>query len=102
MFNWEPPEFRLIKDDEVVCYAFAIANFPIILDKKVKKFMKYIEGLDGFQGFYPHYPHGTLLIFNTENNAKAARNLVRNYRGYTGGVGDNIGEVYINKKYLRG
>ena len=102
MFNWEPPEIRPVKDDEVVCYAFAIANLPIIPDRKVKNFLKYISGLEGYQGLYPHYPDGTLLIFNTENNAKAARNLVRNYRGYTGGVGDNIGEVYINKKYLRG
>lgn len=102
MYNWEPPKYRPKKDDEEICYAFAIANMPLIPDRKVKKFVKYVSNLDGFQGFYPHYPHGTLVIFKTENDAKAGRNLIRNYSGYSGGTGDNIGEVYINKQYLRG
>lgn len=102
MEQWQPPKFGPKKDDEEVCYTVAIANLPMIPDRNVKKFIKYIEKLEGFQGLYPYYPHGTLLIFDTENHAKAARNLIKNYPGYEGGIGNNIGEIFVNKKYLRG
>ena len=102
MYQWQPPTFGPKKEDEVICYAFAIPNLPIRPDKNVRKFLKYVEKLDGFQGLYPCYPDGTLLIFDTENNAKGGRNLIRNYPGVEFPVGDNIGEVFINKKFLRG
>lgn len=102
MDKWQPPQFGPKKEDEVTCYAFAIPNLPIPPNRAVKKFLKWVDKLDGFQGLYPAYPDGTLLIFDTENNAKGGRNLVRNYPGRQFPVGDNIGEVFINKKYLRG
>lgn len=102
MEQWKPPTFGPKKEDEVVCYAFAIPNLPMFMNKEIKKFINYIEKLEGFQGLYPHYPHGTLLIFDTENNAKGGRNLIRAYPGVNFPVGDNIGEVFIKKKYLKG
>ena len=102
MYIWQQPTFGPKKDDEVVCYAFAIPNLPARPDKNIKKFIKWLSELDGFLGVYPYYPHGTLLIFDTENNAKGGRNLIRNYPGVEFPVGKNIGEIFVNKKYLGG
>ena len=44
----------------------------------------------------PEYPHGTLLLFETENDAKGARNLIREKTP----VGNNICECYIDKMYV--
>ena len=100
--EWQPPRLGPKQDDEVVCYAFAIPNLPLFPDKNVVEFLKWCQTLDGFQGLYPNYPDGTLLIFDTENNAKGGRNLIRAYPGVQFPCGENIGEVFINKKYLRG
>lgn len=43
------------------------------------------------------YPRGTLLLFDTENNAKGARNVLR-FNGVK--CGDNICKAYVDKKYL--
>lgn len=101
MNKWQPMDFGPKKDNESVCYTVAIPNLPIIPSKGVKKFVKYISGLKGFVGLRPEYPHGTLLIFMTENDAKSARNLIRNYEGYDGNVGTNICEVYVPNEFLK-
>lgn len=100
--EWQPPRIGEKKEDEVVCYTVAMPNLPLIPNKRIKDFINYIQTLDGFQGFYPCYPHGTLIIFDTENNAKGGRNLLKTYPGLEFEFGKNIGEVYVNKKYLRG
>ena len=46
------------------------------LQKESREAVKYIKGLKGFVGVYPHYPHGTFMFFDTENNAKIARNMM--------------------------
>lgn len=94
-FEWKPPRIGEKKENEVVCYAFAIPN--LLINEETKKFIKWVNGLDGFLGIYPHYPHGNLLIFKTENDAKGGRNLIR-ARGIE--VGKNIGEVFIEKQYV--
>lgn len=101
MEKWQPAGFGEKKDNERVCYTVAIPNLPLFPDKNVKKFIKYIQGLKGFVGIRPEYPRGTLLVFLTENDAKGARNLISNYKGYEGGVGDNICEVYIPENFLK-
>lgn len=78
-------------------YTVAIPNLPLVPNRKVKAFIKRISELDGFYGIHPRYPLGTLIIFDTENNAKSARNLIQNYKGYNGAVGNNICEIYISK-----
>lgn len=98
--KWQPVRFGERLPNEVVCYTVAIPNLPLFPDKNVKKFIKWIGELEGFIGFRPECPHGTILIFKTENDAKGARNLIRNYKGYEGIVGNNIAEVYVDKKYV--
>lgn len=100
-YEWEPPTVGEKKDDEVSCWGFGIPNLPIKPNKKILRFLDYLATLDGFQGLYPWYPHGTIIIFDTENNAKGGRNLIRAYKELdikTGG----IAEVFIKKEYLKG
>lgn len=80
-------------------YTVAIPNLPVTLNKKTIEFCKWIATLDGFVGLKPEYPHGTLLFFETENQAKIARNLIKTYKG---GVrtGSNICEVLIDKSLI--
>ena len=99
--EWAPPRVGPKKDDEEVCYAFAIPNLPLIPDKETLAFLKHVQTFDGFLGFYPNNPYGTVIIFDTENNAKGGRNLIRIYPGVEFPIGE-IGEVFVNKKYLRG
>lgn len=100
--EWEPPKYGPKKDDEVSCYAFAMPNLPLIPDKRILDFLNYMSTLDGFQGLYPYPPHGTLIIFDTENNAKGGRNILRTYPGIEFEFGKNIVEIFINKKYFKG
>ena len=97
---WEPARVRCPGDDDVKCWTFAIPNLPLVPNKKVMDFVKYIASLDGYVCLRPEYPNGTLLIFRTENDAKGARNLIRNYPGYGGFVGEHIVEVYVPKEYV--
>lgn len=98
---WNPMRFGEKQDNEVTCYTVAIPNLPLFPDKKVKEFVKWIHTLDGFVGLRPEYPKGTLLIFKTENDAKRARNQIRVYPEYQGGVGNNICEVFVPKEYVK-
>lgn len=97
----QPPRFGPKKDDEVTCYSIMIPNLPLIPSKKVMDFIKWVNELEGFLGLYPNYPFGTALIFDTENNAKGGRNLMRSYPGIEFPIGE-ISECYVEKKYLRG
>ena len=76
-------------------YTGAIANLPIIPNKKIKEFMDYVSKLDGFIGVHPHYPNGTLLIFKSENHAKRARSLIERCEVKTG---RNICEVNFDDR----
>lgn len=88
---------------DVKCYAVAVGNMPSPLaSRKVKKSakaaLKYIQGQDGFLGFHPMPPNGTLCIFDTENNAKIARNMM-DLMGIQ--TGYNITEVFVDERYIR-
>ena len=83
---------------ETKLYTVAIGNFkgPFASPRRMleeKRLIEEIKKLDGFYGVYPSPPNGTLLLFETENNAKGARNILRSL-----GVncGRNIGMVYAN------
>ena len=88
------------KPNEVSAWTVGVGNFTLnpFLQKKQKQAVDYIQSLEGFLGFTPCYPHGTLCLFKTENDAKGARNLMKN-KGIQ--VGKNIAEVYVDKKYLK-
>ena len=60
-----------------------------------KKLLNYVKNLDGFLGVHPVPPRGTLLIFDTENNAKRAQNLIANDLKVQ--TGNNICEIFIPK-----
>lgn len=45
--------------------------------KVEERLLTFIQKLDGFVAISPQYPRGILLLFETENNAKGARNLLR-------------------------
>lgn len=71
------------REDETIVFTFGCGRIiPLRTDrKKIRKGMKealeYIKKLDGFVGVHPVDLWHTLLLFDTENNAKRARNLLR-------------------------
>lgn len=86
--------------EDVKVYTVAIGQIrlnPLIM-KRQKEALQYIQGLNGFIGFHPVIPYGTLCLFKTENDAKGARNLMR-AKGIE--TGKNIGEVFIDKEYIK-
>lgn len=104
MDKWQPPRIGPKKENEVECYTVAIGNLPTPLASKkqkkdAKEVIKFVEKLEGYQGLYPLYPKGTLLIFDTKNNAKIAKNKL-DYKGVK--TGYNIGTVFVDKKYIKG
>ena len=88
---------------EVKCWTVAVGNAPMPwhsrkVKKSAKEALKYITKLDGFIGVHPHPPDGTLCIFDSENNAKRARNMMRSKGILTG---TNICEVFVDEQYLK-
>lgn len=88
--------------DEVKLWTVAVGNAPSPLSlpsvkKKARDAFDLIKQQEGFVGVNPQPPRGTLLLFRTENNAKRARNVLRE-----AGVvcGTNICEVFVDKKYV--
>lgn len=46
------------------------------LSRASRKAVEFIRGLSGLVAVHPAYPHGTLLLFESKNHAKIARNLM--------------------------
>ena len=65
--------------DEVICYALGTGRIipKIGWKKRQAEAMDYIKSLEGFIGFHPIDLWHTLIIFDTLNNAKGARNLLK-------------------------
>lgn len=76
-------------------YTVAVGNVDPTNRRSIKA-VEYIAKLKGLVGVHPHYPDGTLILFDTENNAKIARNMM-NAKGIQ--TGRNICEVEIDAKY---
>lgn len=97
-FNTDAPLY-----DERIAYTVAVPNlagtipgtFKPRMIKDTKKLLNYVKNLDGFLGVHPVPPRGTLLIFDTENDAKRARNLIANDLKVQ--TGNNICEIFIPK-----
>jgi len=90
-----------VEEGEVKLWTVATGHFPSLfasrdLKRRSKKAIDYINRLDGFCGLHP-MPQGTLCLFESENDAKAARNLMRS-KGIP--VGDNICYVFAPKEVV--
>lgn len=72
-------------------YTVAVGNFSPFR-RGSRNALKFIKTLDGLIGVHPCYPRGTLILFDSENNAKIARNLMES-KGIRTGI--NICEVDI-------
>lgn len=88
-------QYGEIPKDWVKAYTVAIANLPENPTVEEIRFVQEISTYVGFYGIMPQYPHGTILLFDTENHAKVARNLIREKTM----VGDNITECFIPPEY---
>lgn len=72
-------------------WTVAVGNMPApgavkrSVMRSADKALRYIMNLEGFICFYPHYPDGTLCLFENENSAKRARNLME-HKGIRTGV----------------
>lgn len=95
--------------EEIKAYTVAVPNLAGTIPgtrtpkhiKNTKKLLRYVKKLDGFIGIHPIPPRGTLLIFDTENNAKRARNMLVSDLEINQ-VGTNITEIFIPKQYAKG
>lgn len=91
------------KENEIEVWTVAVGNIPllprVLMPKGVTKAIKLIKEQKGLIGVTPMYPRGTLLLFDTENNAKGARNMLR-FNGVK--CGDNICQAFVDKRYLDG
>lgn len=67
------------------------------LKRAQEEAIAFISSLAGFVGVHPVFGRGTLLLFRSETETAAARKALKT-QGCP--VGDNITEVYVNKKYV--
>lgn len=65
--------------------------------KRVIAMAKEAQEMEGFIGIRPELPYGILLVYDTENNAKAARNILTSEHKWCS-WGRNIGELYLPKE----
>ena len=86
-----------VQPGEVEVWCFAVGNMPgpfasRKLRRAHKKAMDIICHLDGMIGIHPMPPRGNLIVFLTENDAKAGKNILRSKDIQTG---DHIAKVYV-------
>jgi hypothetical protein len=84
-------------EGEVMLWTVATGSFPGLfasrdIKRRSKAAIKLINKQEGFCGYHPVEGRGTLCLFVTENQAKAARNVMRQ-AGIP--VGDNICTVFV-------
>lgn len=66
------------KEDEEILFAVGAGRIApkIGMMRAQKKAMKFIQSLEGFIGIYPFDLWHTMLLFDTQNHAKAAKNML--------------------------
>lgn len=88
------------KENEIAAWTVAVGRIPLIPWRKgVKEAIKLIKEQEGFMAIHPVAGRGTLLLFDSENNAKGARNVLR-FHGVQ--CGSEICKVFVDKRYLGG
>jgi hypothetical protein len=67
------------RPDEDICFGFGSGRIlPMVGKRKaMAEAMEYIKSLDGFLGVHPIDTWYTILIFDTLNNAKGGRNMIK-------------------------
>lgn len=83
-----------MKKVKIYCFGTGKIN-PLI--KASRQAFKYISKQKGFLGAYPFGGRGTLWVFDTENNAKIAKNKAE----AKGIVCSDVGNRYVDEKYLK-
>lgn len=75
-------------DDEIIAFGLGAGRIVPVMGKSkiMKKTFKYIKEMDGFIGVHPIDIWHTLLVFDTLNHAKGARNDLK-------GKGVPVGQV---------
>lgn len=99
---WNPSKFdeNVANDPNwVKAYGFAF-NTKNPFSKKVVNMLKEAQEMEGHIGVRPEFPFGILIVYATENSAKAARNILKaEYGNFS--WGREIGELYIPKEYAK-
>ena len=94
---------RTKRPDESICFGFGVGRMmPLPWDKKsVKKgleeALKYIKKLEGFFAVHPIDIYHNILVFDTLNNAKGGRNLLKSKDVPCG----DIVPILIKTQYLQ-
>lgn len=89
--------------DESIVFAFGVGRMmPLPWDsRKVKKGIKdgleFIKNLNGFLGVTPMGIDKNLLLFDTLNNAKGGRNLLKNEDVFVG----NVVPILVKTEYIK-
>ena len=86
------------RDNEVSVWTVATGVIKIT-QKSSRKAVEYISKLKGFVGVHPMLPNGTLWLFDTKENAHMGKAKMEDKGIHTG---NNIMEVFVEKKYLQG
>lgn len=57
------------------CYAITIPNLPdpILMQEEARAVAAFLNTMKGLIGFFPHFPEGTILLFETIDDARMAR-----------------------------
>jgi len=77
------------------CWAIGTGNInPLI--KRSRDAVKFTASLEGFVGISPMSPYGTVFLFESENTAKRAKNMMK-AKGII--TGKDIVECEIEDKY---
>ena len=88
------------KEGEVIAFAVGGGSVAPIPGKRkaIKQALDYIQGLEGYLGLYPVDFWHTLFIFDTLNNAKGAKNLMK-FKGIP--TGKYVGPVLIPEEFAK-
>lgn len=87
------------RPDEEICFALGAGRVIPKLGwkKRISEALDYIKSLDGFIGIHPVDLWHTLLIFDTLNNAKAARNQLKFKKMNVG----QVAPILVEKQYIQ-
>lgn len=71
----------IMTENEVMVFGFGVGRVAPTLNpftnRKMKEAMEYIKTLDGFIGIHPISLYKNVLIFDSLNNSKTARNMLK-------------------------
>ena len=92
------------RDDETIVFTVGCGRMILLptdkkkLRKEMEEALEYIKKLDGFVGVHPVDLWHTLLLFDSFNNAKGGRNLLR-FKGIE--CATYIVPILVETKYLK-